>query len=273
MNETSDHKPSNTCNDLTGILQTLSSAAHNIPSVPELSSAVDRLLDPATRAGVLTGGHGLLILAKTLETVGAIVSKYGPGQTRAVKSLQREVQSIAKDLNNALSQGKLGEFLDSDTRTSLAKHSMNLTQRLLDYMKAITVFHGGKVFVGQHFHGNTGIGGDGGDAEGPRVEGNAGATYGNISGGIGGAGGAGIDAGGKGRTGIGADHWTELPSQRNLQRGISVFLALLSIIRASYSTSNEARNIAMEEKRGPVLAKNMIRKKHSLPQESGCTKI
>jgi hypothetical protein len=102
--------PDNTRNDLTRILQTLSSAARNIPSVPELSSAIDRLSDTATRTEVtrinllprtiiitidsnveqvLTGGHGLLILTKILETVGAIVSKYGPGQTRAVKNLQR----------------------------------------------------------------------------------------------------------------------------------------------------------------------------------------
>jgi hypothetical protein len=137
------------------------------------------------------------------------------------------------------------------------------------------------MFVGQDFH----IGGDGGDAEGPRVEGNAGVRCGNISGeclrsirvstrsqlagGTGGTGGAGIDAGRKGGAGMGAHRWTEAQSQWNLQLGIIVFLALLSTVVslssqyarcASYSTSNEARNTIMQ-KNGLALAKNMKWKK------------
>ncbi|KAJ7450560.1 hypothetical protein FB451DRAFT_1285528 [Mycena latifolia] len=126
-------------NALIFALQTLSSAASNIPVGAFLSSAIDPLLDIANRIEQVSANtQGLAELAARIEVLTPIVSEMledRPEKGRVVvDALRRELQSITEDLNDAISRNKLEQFFNStDTASSIAKHNTTLAQMIADF--------------------------------------------------------------------------------------------------------------------------------------------
>ncbi|KAJ7776512.1 hypothetical protein DFH07DRAFT_766708 [Mycena maculata] len=119
-------------------LKTLSSVSSNIPFGSVLSSVIDPLLDIADRIEQTSANtQGLVELAARIELLSPLVSEMArdkPQQGRLiVEALQRELQSMTKDLNDAHSQGKIDQFFNcTDNASSLAKHNNHLAQMIAD---------------------------------------------------------------------------------------------------------------------------------------------
>jgi len=215
-------------------LQTLSSVSANIPMCTPLSGIIDPLLSIADRIEQTSANaQGLVELAARIELLTPVVSdlaENNPNQGQSiVDTLQRELQSIKKDLDAASSKGQLNQFFNSpDYASSLAKHNTTLAQMIADSTLATVR----EVLKTLHEHeakrlrllesspsevnelgditgglGGTGssarIGGEGGEGEGPQLDLDPDERWkiGNISGGTGGTGGMGVEVGGKGGPG------------------------------------------------------------------------
>ncbi|KAJ6580358.1 hypothetical protein DFH09DRAFT_1309685 [Mycena vulgaris] len=115
-------------------LKTLSSVSSNIPFGSILSSVINPLLDITDRIEVTL--HRLPSCKHMIEYYYSKSQQIAkPEQSQGlVEALQRELQSITKDLNDAQAQGRLEQFFNSaDTSSSLAKHNMTLAQMIADY--------------------------------------------------------------------------------------------------------------------------------------------
>ncbi|KAJ7479179.1 hypothetical protein FB451DRAFT_1240838 [Mycena latifolia] len=225
--------PQTCSNALKVALTTLSLVAGNIPCGAILCSIIDPLLDVTNRIDQASANtQGFMELTARIEALTPIVCEMSEnepdGGRVVVEALQREIQSITKDLNDALSQNRLERFFNStDTASSLAKHNMTLSQLIAD--STFVSVHGiskavrelerfqslapiipqgqietGDIRGGLGGTGGTGhIGGQGGEGEGPKLEMSIDERWklGNIYGGTGGTGGDGVEVGGKGGTG------------------------------------------------------------------------
>ncbi|KAJ7735878.1 hypothetical protein DFH07DRAFT_779897 [Mycena maculata] len=132
-------------------LKTLSSVSSNIPFGSVLSSVIDPLLDIADRIEQTSvNAQGLIQLAARIELLAPLVSEMAnerPQQGRViVEALQRELQSITKDLDDAYSHGKLNQFFNgTDNASSLSKHNQNLARTIADATyQPVVSFHMGK---------------------------------------------------------------------------------------------------------------------------------
>ncbi|KAJ7927051.1 hypothetical protein B0H13DRAFT_2653702 [Mycena leptocephala] len=213
-------------------LKTLSTISSNIPFGSVLSSVIDPLLDIVNRIEQTSvNTQGLVELAARIELLSPLVSEMArdkPRQGRLiVEALQRELQSMTKDLNDAHSQGKLDQFFNgTDNASSLAKHNTNLTQMIADATLA-TVHEvlqslqdlesrfeaksekaedgGTELFGGTGGKGGAGrqTGGEGGLGEAAQLAIENVDRFRRIRGGTGGEGGASDMTGGRGGTGQG----------------------------------------------------------------------
>ncbi|KAJ7657851.1 hypothetical protein DFH06DRAFT_1197295 [Mycena polygramma] len=221
-------------------LLTLSSVTTNLPICGALSSIIDPLLNIVERIEQTSdNARSLKELAARIELLTPIVSEMAennPNQGRTiVEALQRELQSITRDLEVASSQGRLSRFFNSaDIASSLGKHNLSLAKLIAD-STFVTVHEVLKslrerepsqppeyfppeaqlVEITGQLVGITGgcggpgadglIGGEGGDGEGPQLNIDPAERWNisHISGGTGGPGGVGALIGGKGGTGKG----------------------------------------------------------------------
>ncbi|KAJ7133974.1 hypothetical protein C8R43DRAFT_1022106 [Mycena crocata] len=218
-------------------LKTLSSVSSNIPFGSILSGVIDPLLDIADRIEQTSANdQGILELAARIRLLAPVVSETakdtsGQGR-RIIESLKRELEVITKDLNVTTQQGKFRRFFNSaDTASILAKHNAVVAQMIADstfvtiqeVLKSVELqrsqllqfqsdpsaisepqFEMGDVTGGVGgAGGDAHIGGEGGEGEGPRLDLEYEGRWriGDISGGTGGTGGMGVDIGGKGGAG------------------------------------------------------------------------
>ncbi|KAJ7028178.1 hypothetical protein C8F04DRAFT_1120203 [Mycena alexandri] len=125
-----------TRNVLKFALKTLSIASANVPFASLLSAAIEPLLAITDRIEqISSNAQGLIELAARIELLTPIVSQMTEDSRgeRVIDTLQRELQSITRDLEVARSQDKLDQFFNSvDNNSSLQKHNMNLTQLIAD---------------------------------------------------------------------------------------------------------------------------------------------
>ncbi|KAJ7094100.1 hypothetical protein C8R44DRAFT_386209 [Mycena epipterygia] len=130
--------PQTAQNALMFALQTLSAVCRNLPVGAILSSVIDPLLDIMDRIGQISSNtQGLVELAARIELLTPIVAEMAkdrPAQARiVVNSLNRELQSITKDLQDAHVQGRLQKFFNSaDNASSLVRHNTTLDQMIAD---------------------------------------------------------------------------------------------------------------------------------------------
>ncbi|KAJ6587905.1 hypothetical protein B0H19DRAFT_1097391 [Mycena capillaripes] len=119
-------------------LKTLSSASDDDPFASILNSVIDPLLDIANRIKPTSANtQGLVELAARIELLSPLVSEMArdrPQQGQViVEALQRELQTLTKELDDAHSQGRLEQFFDGTNNTSsLAKHNNQLAQMIAD---------------------------------------------------------------------------------------------------------------------------------------------
>ncbi|KAF8200569.1 hypothetical protein K438DRAFT_1966033 [Mycena galopus ATCC 62051] len=119
-------------------LSTLSSVSCNMPFDSVLSSVIDPLLDIVNRIEqTAINTQGLVELAARIELLSPLVSELArdrPQQGRViVEALQRELQTMTKELDDAHSQGKLEEFFNhTENASTLAKHNNHLAQMIAD---------------------------------------------------------------------------------------------------------------------------------------------
>ncbi|KAJ7023672.1 hypothetical protein C8F04DRAFT_1401529 [Mycena alexandri] len=119
-------------------LSTLSSVSSNIPFGSVLSSVINPLLDIVNRIEqTSTNTQGLVELAARIELLSPLVFEMArdrPQQGRViVEALQRELQTMTKELGDAHSQGKLEEFFNgTENASTLAKHNNHLAQMIAD---------------------------------------------------------------------------------------------------------------------------------------------
>ncbi|KAJ7785430.1 hypothetical protein B0H14DRAFT_2958674 [Mycena olivaceomarginata] len=119
-------------------LSTLSSVSSNIPFGSVLSSVIDPLLDIINRIEQTSiNTQGVVELAARIELLSSLVSEMardGAQQGRViVEVLQRELQTITKELDDAHSQGKLEEFFNgTENASTLANHNNHLAQMIAD---------------------------------------------------------------------------------------------------------------------------------------------
>ncbi|KAJ7041123.1 hypothetical protein C8F04DRAFT_1080284 [Mycena alexandri] len=132
----SGNAPATTRNVLKFALKTLSVASANVPFASLLSAAIEPLLAITDRIEqISSNAQGLIELAARIELLTPIVSQMTEDSRgeRVIGGLQRELQSITRDLEVARSQGKLDQFFNSvDNTSSLQKHNMNLAQLIAD---------------------------------------------------------------------------------------------------------------------------------------------
>ncbi|KAJ7024142.1 hypothetical protein C8F04DRAFT_1303074 [Mycena alexandri] len=125
-----------TYNTLKLALKTLSSVTSNIPLGSVLSAAIDPLLEIVDRIEQTSANvQGFVELAARIELLTPIVSEMAgnPQGVKLVEALQRELQSITKDLEVASSRGKLDQFLNSPVDAlCLQKHNTALAQLIAD---------------------------------------------------------------------------------------------------------------------------------------------
>ncbi|KAJ7113616.1 hypothetical protein C8R44DRAFT_930325 [Mycena epipterygia] len=226
--------PHTTRNALKLALTTLSSVSSNIPLGAMLSSIINPLLAIMDRIEqTCANKQGLDELAARMQLLTPIVSEMATNKPREgkriIEGLERELESIKNDLEDASQRGTLDQFFNSTENTSsLAKHSMILAQMIAD-STLVTVHEVLKTLQDIQFEHSTllqspppipaesgpltsiseifdmetrerielgditgGLGGTGGSA---KIGGEGG------EGGIGGTGGEGIEIGGKGGTG------------------------------------------------------------------------
>ncbi|KAJ7743394.1 hypothetical protein B0H16DRAFT_1561645, partial [Mycena metata] len=205
-------------------LSTLSAISANVPFGSVLSAVIEPLLTIVGRIEqTSSNAQGLIELAARIELLSPVVSKMAenPRDSGIVERLRRELQSITTDLQAARLHGKLNQFFNSDDNTSsLQKHNIILAQLIAD-STMVTVhevlkeiqqqskfqFELGNITGGLGGAGGSGlrIGGQGGDGEGPKVNLDAECRWkmGDISGGTGGPGGDGVEVGGQGGVGRG----------------------------------------------------------------------
>ncbi|KAJ7477429.1 hypothetical protein FB451DRAFT_1172980 [Mycena latifolia] len=125
-------------NALTVTLRTLSSVSKNIPFGSILSSVIDPLLDITNRIEqVSSNAEALIALSARIDLLTPIVSEMTEDKAERgraiVEALQRELESITKDLKEARAQGKLEQFFNStDNASSLTQHNMALAQIIAD---------------------------------------------------------------------------------------------------------------------------------------------
>ncbi|KAF7373290.1 hypothetical protein MSAN_00538000 [Mycena sanguinolenta] len=212
---------------LQAALNTLGSVA-STPSVrANLIPVIDNLIATTKRVEETTANtKGLAELAARIELLVPILSQISEKNSNEEKTfiadLQRELQALTKDLQAAYARGQLDQFFN----ISIEKYNTTLTQMVAD-LTVVTVHEvlrkverlktselsksgtqdvlgdvtGGLGDAGSSAH----IGSQGGEGEGPQLNMDPAhrLKIGKVSGGIGGAGGAGVDVGGKGGTGKG----------------------------------------------------------------------
>ncbi|KAF7299243.1 hypothetical protein MIND_00873000 [Mycena indigotica] len=216
-------------------LQTLGSVSRNIPFCTALNGVIEPLLDVLNRLDQsMWNQRALADLAARIDSLRMIVarSEASNGQV-VIERLQRELASIQRDLEQAMAQGKVAQFFNSnDDASAISRHNDVLTTIIIDstfenvsqlsetvhnlrvsqvsslqqtgqtsQVDAVAferriVITGGVGGAGGHGY----IGGEGGDGEGPNVD--LRTMQANvIMGGVGGVGGNGIHIGGKGGAG------------------------------------------------------------------------
>ncbi|KAJ7450547.1 hypothetical protein FB451DRAFT_1186656 [Mycena latifolia] len=148
---------------------------------------------------VSTNGQGLIQLATRIDRLTPIISEISssnPEQNIVAEALQRELESMTKDLNNTRSQGKLEQFFNTtDNDSALTQHNTALAEIIADstfatvneVLKSLRALEDSKsleaaalaqsqMVMGEitgGFGGRGGIGhigGEGGDGDGPNVE-------------------------------------------------------------------------------------------------------
>jgi len=226
--------PPTASNALKFSLKALSIAASNIPFGGALSSVIDPLLYTMDRLDLVsTNTQEVVELAARIKLLTPIVDEMSKNPSEKgrgiVEAIERELQSITNDLNDARSQGRLGKFFNSvDNASSLNKHNAALAQLIADSTLATvhevlsslhdlesklqqpgaegSQAHIEIVDVTGGFGGTGGdglIGGTGGEGDGPVLDitSNESLSIRRVSGGTGGTGGRGIEVGGTGGTG------------------------------------------------------------------------
>ncbi|KAJ7449999.1 hypothetical protein B0H11DRAFT_2078002 [Mycena galericulata] len=202
--------------------------------VGDYHSCIHHATNPIPIQQTSANAQGLAQLAERIQLLTPIIvseTASPPSKSRIVEALERELQSITKDLEAFGSRGKLQQFFNSSENAAcLARHNMSLMQivstatlanvhDVREILKNAEVnFNSSQPMkrrpeVGMRDitggFGGTGayarFGGEGGEGEGPRldIEHGENLKFGKISGGTGGAGGAGVEVGGKGGTGKG----------------------------------------------------------------------
>ncbi|KAF7377894.1 hypothetical protein MSAN_00213100 [Mycena sanguinolenta] len=213
-------------------LKTLSSVSSNIPFGSVLSSVIDPLLDIVGRIEQTSvNNQGLIELAARIERLSPLVSEMASDKLQQgrliVEALERELQSMTRDLDDARSQGQIDQFFNgTDNASFLTKHNNHLTQIIADATLATThdVLRSVQDLEsrlsaeseksedgGMELSGGTGgkggqgghIGGEGGLGEAAQLTIESAAHFRRIRGGTGGEGGAGDMIGGRGGTGQG----------------------------------------------------------------------
>ncbi|KAJ6540424.1 hypothetical protein B0H19DRAFT_1313086 [Mycena capillaripes] len=127
-------------------LSTLSSVSSNIPFGSVLSSVIDPFLDIVNcieQTSINT--QGLVELAARIELLSPLVSEMArnrPQQGQViVETLQRELQTMTKELDDAHSQRKLEEFFNgTENASTLAKHNNHLAQMIADATRFSSLF-------------------------------------------------------------------------------------------------------------------------------------
>ncbi|KAJ6587881.1 hypothetical protein B0H19DRAFT_1300195 [Mycena capillaripes] len=211
-------------------LSTLSSISSNIPFGSVLSSVIDPLLDIVDRIEPLPANLQVLVeFAARIELLSPLISEMArdrPQQGRVIiEALQRELQTMAKELDDAYSQGRLEELLNGteysllrSTRFSgvfnVLRPNLKGSQRLQKTAAQSSSAHshaspcncelniragymGGKGGEGGH------TGGEGGLGEAAQLAMENVDRFRRIHGGTGGQGGSGNVVGGRGGTGEG----------------------------------------------------------------------
>ncbi|KAJ6476315.1 hypothetical protein C8R45DRAFT_376697 [Mycena sanguinolenta] len=215
-------------NALQAALHALSSAASTSSVHPNLIPTINNLIAVTKRVEeTTTSAKDLVELAARIELLIPIVSQIGGKNSNEGQSfitdLQRELQALTKDLQDAYSQGQLDQFFNT---SHIEKHNKSLTRMVADFT-LVTVHEvlreverlktsklltsrtrnvRGDVTGGLGGAGSSArIGGQGGEGGGPQL--NVDPAHrlqiGNVSGGIGGTGGVVVEVGGKGGTGKG----------------------------------------------------------------------
>ncbi|KAF8144984.1 hypothetical protein K438DRAFT_2028935 [Mycena galopus ATCC 62051] len=225
--------PRTTSNPLEFALRTLSSASRGIPGAAALSGIIEPLMDITSRIDPTSvNAQGLIQLATRIERFTPILEEMAKGDPdrgqAIILGLQMELTSMGTDLKAASQRGKLNQFFNSaDDASALSKHNMVLTQMIADFtlvgvhevLKSLRELERSKLqnpssppTVMGDITGGVGavggpgaVGGEGDEGGGPQLEMDPDKRYqiGNVSGGKGGAGGVGVEVGGKGGTGKG----------------------------------------------------------------------
>ncbi|KAF8150308.1 hypothetical protein K438DRAFT_442351 [Mycena galopus ATCC 62051] len=122
-------------NALQAALQASVSGSPSVRAI--LSPSIIDLVAITKRVETTVDAQGFIKLAGRIELLISIVSEMGGKNPIAgqalLKDLQREIQLITKDLQEASSQGKLDQFLNvAHDLSPLEKHNVTLTQMLTD---------------------------------------------------------------------------------------------------------------------------------------------
>nr|GAT50622.1 predicted protein [Mycena chlorophos] len=204
-------------------LRTLGSISGNIPFGSVLNSVIDPLLDIMDRVEeTAENQQGFLQLASRVHMLEPIIQQKKanePACKEIVEALGNELKSIHEDIEQALHQGTIASFFNSqDNASGIVRHNVNLTQLIGDstqqsineVLKTLKEIQAGlKVTIKDNqgglggAGGNAFMGGAGGAGEGPAVEIDADNVrwISEISGGRGGPGGDGDMRSGTGGTG------------------------------------------------------------------------
>ncbi|KAJ7182339.1 hypothetical protein C8R43DRAFT_3179 [Mycena crocata] len=122
-------------------LETLDTVSNNIPLAAILSSVIGPILDIVDRIEQTSANkEGLAELAARIELLAPIVSEMAENNPvqgqKIIEALEREFESIARDLATAREQGRLSRFFNSaDTASSLSKHNCVLAQLIGDFFQ------------------------------------------------------------------------------------------------------------------------------------------
>ncbi|KAJ6587900.1 hypothetical protein B0H19DRAFT_195709 [Mycena capillaripes] len=127
-------------------LKTLSSASNDVPLASVLNSVIGPLSDIANRIEPTSANTpGLVEFAARIELLSPLVYEMArdrPQQGQAiVETLQQELQTMTKELEDAHSHGRLEQFFsDKDDRSPIAKHNNHVAQLIADATRFSSFF-------------------------------------------------------------------------------------------------------------------------------------